>query len=72
MLRTCMKAPIEWYKGKGEGGGEGLKGCYATVAKIQYSFQNMKKYSMVGIKGTVSKIQFSTSSNRKIKFVFID
>ena len=73
MLRTCMKAPIEWYKGKGEGGGgEGLKGCYAIVAKIQYSFQNMKKYSMVGIKGTVSKIHFSTSSNRKIKFVLID
>ena len=46
-----MKAPIEWYKGKGEGGGgEGLKGCYATVAKIQDSFQNMKKYSMVSIK----------------------
>ena len=46
-----MKAPIEWYKGKGEGGGEeGLKGCYDTVAKIQDSFQNMKKYSMVGIK----------------------
>ena len=44
-----MKAPIEWYKGKG-GGGEGLKGCYATVAKIQDSFQNMKKYSMVSIK----------------------
>ena len=55
-----MKAPIEWYKGKGEGGGG------------RGSFQNMKKYSMVGIKGTVSKIQFSTSSNRKIKFVFID
>ena len=47
-----MKAPIEWYKGKGEGGWgeEGLKGCYATVAKIQDSFQNIKKYSMVGIK----------------------
>ena len=45
-----MKAPIEWYKGKGEGGEEGLKGYYATVAKIKDSFQNMKKYSMVGIK----------------------
>ena len=49
-----MKAPIEWYKGKGEGREEGreegLKGCYATVAKIQDSFQNMKKYSMVDIK----------------------
>lgn len=44
-----MKAPIKWHKGKG-GGKEGLKGCYATVAKIQDSFQNMKEYSMVGIK----------------------
>ena len=27
-----------------------LKGCLATVAKIQDSFQNMKKYTVAGIK----------------------
>ena len=37
-------------KGLGGGGGGGLKGCYATVAKTQDSFQNMKKYGNAGIK----------------------
>lgn len=36
-----MKVAIELY--------DGVKGCYATVAEIQDSFQSMTKHSMTGI-----------------------
>ena len=73
MLRTCMKAPIEWYKGKGGGGGARLFPKYEEVQHgwhqrdslkntVLHKFQQKNKICIYRLSGRAGRKIFGSRS----------